>query len=177
MDKKKFFRRYIYTVSQQFVRNAEKIQHRGFITSVPKVWYRCDERQVELVIYDFLPGITIYNTIAETGSTDILKSFATYIAQVHKANIYFRAGHLNNYLQDKGEFSIIDVDNVRFHLSIRQRAKNLSYLQSHAFSNQLYFFNDYDFKHFVNQYLAMAQLSSVQEIKLWKYLNHYGQQQ
>jgi tRNA A-37 threonylcarbamoyl transferase component Bud32 len=173
LDRKSFFRRNIYTVSRQLVCNAEKIHRLGFVTTLPKAWYRCDEKQVEVVIYDFLPGITIYETIAAAHSCEILKPFAAYVAKVHAANIYFRAGHLDNYLQDDGHFSIIDVDNARFSLSIRQRAKNLSYMYTHATENKLDFFETYDFNRFIDEYLDAARLSPRHQKTLRKHLNNY----
>ena len=95
------------------------------------------------------------------------------IADLHKANIYFRAGHLDNYLQDEGRFSMIDVDNAKFQISIRQRAKNLSYMYTHAISNKLYFFENYDFDRFIAEYLEAAQISPSNQQKLKKHLARY----
>jgi hypothetical protein len=158
-DRLPWYRRRISSRGQRFVSKAEKLLERGVVTINPLQLMRCRAKKAEIVIYPMLEGTSFYESIGKNFDKTLFVKFAAYIASLHNQGIYFRAGHSDNYLMTPdGGFALIDVDNCRFAMSFRRRIKNLVYLIDHARGNQYDLYMKYGEDHFLDDYLACAEV-------------------
>ncbi|MCP5538272.1 MAG: hypothetical protein H7A51_18820 [Akkermansiaceae bacterium] len=156
-DNKGIRRRHLNPVATEFVRNAERITALGINTIRPDFWARCPEAECDVVSYESVPGRTVYNAYQSDQDPGLLTKLAKYIAELHGKNFYFRHGHSDNYLiQDDGSFAIIDMDNVRYSMNRRRKAKNLFYLLDHAVRNDRDLYQRYGVANFLEAYFTSA---------------------
>ncbi|OGT31438.1 MAG: hypothetical protein A3E87_03680 [Gammaproteobacteria bacterium RIFCSPHIGHO2_12_FULL_35_23] len=167
---KGFYRRYCKTIAGEFIANASQLLARDILTVFPSAWYRCLESHCDVIIYPILQGQTVKEIIDETNDFTVLSTLANYIAKLHHKNIYFRAGHLDNYLlRSDNNFAIIDIDNLRFSLSLRKIAKNLVFIYRHSLENEQKYFLIYGFNRFLDNYFDASNLPTYKKniIKYW----------
>ncbi len=165
---KGFRRKHINPVATQFVRNAHRISRLGIKTIKPHFWARCPEEALDIVSYTSVPGRTVYNAYQQDQDPALLEKdpallekLAEYIATLHAKNFYFRHGHSDNYLiQGNGSFAIIDMDNVRYSMNRRRRAKNLFYLLDHAERNNRDLYKNFGITKFLDHYFTHAATSA-----------------
>lgn len=174
-----FLHNYFFSDGKNFIRNAACLKKKGIKTIEPLTWFWCSQKKYEVVTYTPLPGKTIYETIRDEKDWSIMPSFASYVAFLHQKKIYFRAGHADNYLvQPNKQFALIDVDNTRFVISLRRRAKNLAYIVDHANRNFRELFQRYSFSEFMETYLEAAKINKIKKkvVLFWvhKYLKKQG---
>jgi hypothetical protein len=171
---KDFYRRHVYSVATQFVRHAERFQALGLRVIKPIEWYRCKAAMQDVVVYPALPGNSVYELAYGEKGLAILKPFMEYVAHLHHLKVYFRAGHADNYLvTPDGEFALIDMDNARFHINMRRRAKNLSYILDHARRNHKDLYVRYGEKKLIQDYFDAAKLNTNDQKRFWKILSQY----
>jgi len=162
--KSKMRRKPLFSVAGNFIKNATQLRKKGISTIQPSIWLWCKENHYEVVTYPLLPGTDIYATLRKDKDASVLKLLAKYIADLHAKNIYFRAGHSENYLlQDENQLAIIDIDNLRFSINLRRRGKNLAYLYWHSQVNYPECFAEYTFHDFLKDYFAAAKLGKLRE--------------
>ena len=160
LKRKSFFRRNINTAAGNFVANAKCLAELQITTVKVTGWYRCKERCCDVVIYQALPGKTLYEFKHDDMNEQLLQKLAQFIAALHKKGIYFRAGHGDNYLcLPDGRFALIDIDNLRFSIGLRRVAKNLSYLYKHAADNNFDYLMRYGYERFLEDYFFAAHVS------------------
>ncbi len=174
---KGFRRRHINPVATEFVRNAERIARLGIETVKPSYWARCPDAQCDVVICPTIPGRTVYSAYRTDRDLSLFPLFAEYIATLHAKNFYFRHGHSDNYLiRDDSTFAIIDIDNVRFSMNLRRRAKNLFYLLEHSERKNHHLFDQYGVMPFLEQYFHFAGASKDEQQYIIKMLRSLGLQ-
>lgn len=173
--RKSWLKKKLKSAGVQFANNALRLQKMNIHSINPSALYFCKEEACHLVVYGKLPGDSVYELVYGQNRIDVLHKLAKYIAELHSKSIYFRAGHCDNYLYDtnKEQFSIIDVDNLRFSLGIRRRAKNIFYLFHHSYRKGSPIFSKYSFSQFLSVYLAEADLNSLQLMQFGFWFNRY----
>lgn len=174
LSRKNFFRRHVISAARNFIKNAKKLKDKGVKTIQPLSWYWCPERGYEVISYVSLPGKTLYDLAKNKINTNVFPLLAAYVAELHAKRIYFRAGHPGNYLLQEGnQFALIDIDNTRFSLSLRRRAKNLAFLYEHSTCNAEGCFSAYSPSKFVQDYFSAAKLNPRVEKIVLRWLKHY----
>jgi len=153
--------------AQRFIYNAMHLATLNIETVKIKAFYLCHNPKLAMVIYDTLPGESVGSYLSK--DDNIVKPFALFIANLHNKNVYFRAGHEKNYLYEKEQFKLIDIDNLRFKISFKQRAKNLAYLFYHAQQRQN-LFSKTQVQLFLKTYFAATQYSSKQRKRFIQHL-------
>lgn len=170
---------YFFSDGKNFINNAKRLKKKGVQTIEPLTWSWCSSKKYEVITYKPLPGKTVYEVIRDEQDWSILPVFASYIASLHQKKIYFRAGHADNYLvQPNKQFALIDVDNTRFSISLRRRAKNLAYIVDHANRNFKELFQRCSFSEFLEAYFQASRISKIKKkvVFFWihKYLKKHG---
>lgn len=149
-----------------FVKNALCLKKLNIIAPFPMRCFYCSELDCYGVVYNLLPGKTMYEALHEQGSA-IIPKWAAFVGELHEKNVYFRAGHARNYLlMDDGQIGLIDIDNLRFGMSFRRCVKNLKYLFDHAKRTGEYSFTPSDVELFMEHYCKASSLSEKQIKKL-----------
>ena len=174
-NKKSFWRQYISPISNRFMKNARRLAELNVQTIQPCAWYRCKGYQYDVIVYPQCAGTSIYDLVEKNHDVaPVLEKLARYIAELHQRKIYFRAGHGGNYLYTGDEkFSLIDVDNTRFSINLRRRAKNIVYIYQHSKESKIECFAAYPFSEFVETYFSVAKLKKKQEQKVRFWIEQY----
>lgn len=128
-NKKKFSSNWVWPYALRFRHAADQLARRGIPTVVVDDLFRVPEMHRDVVIYQFMPGRTLRDTLAEGGSVDeLMEGLARFLAELHAKGVYFRAIHFGNViLLPDGRWGLIDVSETRFRpwsLWMRLRARN-----------------------------------------------------
>jgi tRNA A-37 threonylcarbamoyl transferase component Bud32 len=125
----------LYPYSLRFVRNARRLQRQGVATLTARERYRVPAERLDVVVYQPLPGQSLKQICLEQpGRFDaaMAASLGAFIAELHRAGIFFRSLHLGNILAlEAGGFGLIDVADMRFQtwpLTRGQRVRNFRHL-------------------------------------------------
>ncbi len=103
----------------RFVDHAARLQACGLSGPVVEDCVYVPEIRRHLVTYPLIEGTTAADAVAQCDSPSdrqgLLQRLGAYIYRTHELGIYFRGGHLRNYLvQTSGELALIDVSDMRF---------------------------------------------------------------
>lgn len=161
MPRKSFSSAKLWPHALRFARNAKRLQARGVSSiTIKKICY-CWEKDFHIAVYPKLPGDEV-RQLVHSGNTTILEKLPAYLADLHAQGIFFRGIHLGNVLlQTNGEFSLIDIVDVRFKrngLNAWQCARNIAHLLSDK--NDQHIFTQQAINDFITAYLEHSQLSS-----------------
>jgi len=160
-----------YSHIGHFLKNAFRLKIKNINTLNPIEWFRVKELKRDVVIYPEIPGKSVRDYLA-SGDVSILGKLARFLACIHKKNVYFRAGHLGNFLiRNDNELALIDVCNVKFRLDTRRRAKSVAYLFFHDRTDHQAF-KRYGFDKFIEEYLRYADLNKIGEKCFKADINH-----
>lgn len=121
--------------SLRFMRNALKLKWLGIETLTPIERYRVIGEQLDVVIYQPLPGSSLKDLCRkqpEIIDSELASQLGQYIAELHEKGIFFRSLHLGNILRmDNGQFGLIDIADLKIQrssLSSWQRLRNFKHL-------------------------------------------------
>jgi hypothetical protein len=87
-----------------------------------------DEPKEHVIVYRPVDGITLKEAMETGQRASLQSSLATFIARLHEQGVYFKGGHLENYiLMDDGHLGIIDIEDVwiaplLFNYAVRARS-------------------------------------------------------
>ena len=145
--------------TRRFIKNSLKFKSFGIYAPEVTAWLYCPKEKTYCIAYERLPGNTFKEYFAKHPSQELIKALAKTVHTLHAKNIYFRAGHADNYIYHDRKIGIIDIDNCRFyqHLNQRRKLKNLNYIREHALENQYPLFNDEQWQYFLDCYATFRQ--------------------
>ncbi len=160
-----------YTQTNKLIHNSKKLQRYNIPVINIERSYQYVDKSFDVAVYPYIEGVILRDLI-RTDDVNVLTELAKFITKLHQHNIYFCDGHLGNYiLQEDGRLGLIDMHNLRFHLTLRRRAKNLIYMFFHA--ADIEYTAQYGWQTFLRQYLLHASLSWWQRKQLRYYLQYY----
>lgn len=124
----------LFPYARRFVRNAENLRARGFLTVDVLDEFQLPELARDGVVYRPLPGQSLRQRLIRDGGRvpAWLPALGALIASLHDAGVYFRGLHLGNLIAtpERG-LGLIDIADVRFQpwsLSWHQRARNFRHM-------------------------------------------------
>lgn len=123
--------------SQRFIKNAEALRRKQIPTLTPRQHYLLPDSRFRAVLYDPLPGKTLYGASEEADFdwNDHVNKLAEFIRHLHEKGVYFRSLHLGNIVQcENGSLGLIDISDMRIYsgaLSAMMRKRNMAHFSSY----------------------------------------------
>ena len=175
--KKNRLRNYFWPKVNHFLKNAAQLKRRGILSVEPIACYHCCENKAFVLRYRKLSGQSIRDlnncTHNEQEQRQRLHKTVQFLASVHEKGIDFRGCHLGNFvLTEQGQFAIIDMENLKFRLSLlslRRRGLSLSYLLSHRHDIALLY--QLKFDDTITAYLNATHLSPADRKSVCQWVN------
>jgi hypothetical protein len=98
----------------RFVRNARRLSRWGIPCPEVVRVLRVDQPDEHVIVYRPLPGDTVRDVLQGGGSREALRrDLAVFIARLHALGLYFRGGHVGNYvLRPDGQLGVIDLQSM-----------------------------------------------------------------
>ncbi len=133
---KPFYRRKLISTStllpqaRRFTTSSRKLLEIGVAAPVVKQIIFCPEYPVHMVVYDRIAGKDFRELVDELGSEQ-LAILPTYLAELHRLGVFFRAIHLGNLIYDGARVHLVDISDLSVRhrpLNALQRARNLAHL-------------------------------------------------
>lgn len=126
---------WVYPYHRRFCRNAAELRRRGIEAPCVVRFGDVLDTDRRYVTYHHIPGESLRAIVTRHEAVE-LEDIAHFVATLHTNGVYFRSLHLGNVLRTSARcYALVDVTDVSFRpgpLSPNRRARNLSFLFSHA---------------------------------------------
>jgi hypothetical protein len=156
----------------RFKRNADRLRALNIPTIQVESVFNIPALKRHAIIYPMLAGTSLreaLNGADPKGAQALLKSFARFVADLHKKGVHFRSLHLGNVLVlGDGELGLIDVADMHFRrkrgLRLFERCRNFEHITRYQKDIDLLIKQSPDC--FIDSYLLDSGTSSDQHASL-----------
>lgn len=161
----------------RFRHNAKRLAARGIPCPEVVELLELTGKGQHVIVYRLLPGEAVRDALPAARNPELIRrDLAAFLARLHGAGVFFRAGHLGNYLiQPDGAMALIDLQDLWisvFSLGTVHRVRAFRILMKYAGDRER-LGGDAQLGAFTAEYLAHARLNALQRWVFWALIPIY----